>query len=108
MYIVGLRFFGSYKNTDKKKILRAFSEGLIMRGVVQRYIFTKYPYVGIFMSAFLFQGMHYTTRVSDAMLYFTSGLVNAIIFYKTGRLELAMIIHAINNLVALILLSITL
>ncbi len=56
-------------------MIPAFGEELMMRGVVQRYIFPKLPYIGILMSAFLFQGMHYTTKLSDAMLYFVSGLV---------------------------------
>ena len=86
-------------------LIPAFGEELIMRGVVQRYVFPKLPYIGIFASAFLFQNLHYTTRLSDALLYFASGLAYALVYHKTGRVEVTMAVHALNNLLALILLS---
>ena len=89
-------------------LMPAFSEELVMRGVVQRAVFPKLPVSGLLVSAFLFQSMHYTTRLSDALLYFTSGLVYALVHYRTGRLEFAMLLHALNNLAALLLLSLTL
>ena len=88
-------------------LLPAFGEELVMRGIIQRYVFSKLPYIGIFVSAFLFQSMHYTTRLTDALLYFASGLVFAVVYHKTGKLELTMGLHAINNFIALILIGLT-
>lgn len=89
-------------------LIPAFGEELITRGIIQRYIFPKLPYVGIVVSAWVFENLHYTTRATDTLLYFVSGLVLAIVYHKTARLELTMILHAFTNLVALVLIEIML
>ena len=89
-------------------LLPAFGEELVMRGVVQRYILPNIPYIGILASAFLFANLHYTTRISDTLLYFSSGLVFAIAYYKTERLEVTILLHALNNFIALILIQMNL
>lgn len=79
----------------------AFMEDLGLRSIVQRYIFSDRPYIRMLVSAFLFQSIHFTTRASDAAVYFLSGLAYAYLYKKTGRLEIPMFAHAMNNIIAL-------
>lgn len=77
-------------------------EEILTRGLVIRYLFPKYPYLGMLVSALLFASLHVTTLWIHFLTYFLMGLVFSWVYYRTGRIEYAIGIHALNNLLSIL------
>lgn len=78
-------------------ILPSLEEELVVRGLIQRYGFAKWPIVGIAVQAIIFGSMHYTTNPIHSLLYILNGALFGFIYYKSGRLEVPMLVHLIGN-----------
>lgn len=78
-------------------LIPAIEEELVVRGLIQRFAFAKWPIVGIIVQAIIFGSMHYTTNPYHAALYMLSGGLFGYLYYKSGRLEVPMIVHFIGN-----------
>ncbi|MHC5865674.1 CPBP family intramembrane glutamic endopeptidase, partial [Streptococcus pyogenes] len=66
-------------------ILPSLEEELVVRGLIQRYGFAKWPIVGIVVQAIIFGSMHYTTNPIHSLLYILNGALFGFIYYKSGR-----------------------
>lgn len=56
-------------------IIPAIEEEIVMRGLIQRFGFSKWPTLGILFQALIFAGMHYTTNPIHAFLFGASGAI---------------------------------
>lgn len=81
-------------------VFPAVIEEIITRGLFMRYAFPANPIIGIFISSAIFAGLHATTMPIHALQYFFMGIVLAVVYWKTGRIEASIIIHLLNNLMA--------
>ncbi|WP_423828480.1 CPBP family glutamic-type intramembrane protease [Staphylococcus aureus] len=45
----------------------------------------------------MFGSMHYTTNPIHSLLYILNGALFGFIYYKSGRLEVPMLVHLIGN-----------
>lgn len=78
-------------------VIPALEEELVLRGLIQRFGFAKWPIIGIIVQAIIFGNMHYTTNPYHATLYILSGGLFGYIYYKSGRLEVPILVHFIGN-----------
>lgn len=83
-------------------VLAPIQEEVMMRGLIMRYMFPNHPWIGIIISALLFAALHVTTLWIHFLIYFVMGLILAIIYYKTGRIEYAIGGHFLNNLIGIL------
>ncbi|MCI5775950.1 MAG: CPBP family intramembrane metalloprotease [Aerococcus sp.] len=81
-------------------VLAPIQEEIMMRGLIMRYMFPKYPWVGMFVSAFIFASLHLTDLWVHFFIYFGMGFGLAFIYYKTGRLEYSIAGHSLNNFIS--------
>ncbi|MDO4670215.1 MAG: type II CAAX endopeptidase family protein [Aerococcus sp.] len=75
-------------------------EEVITRGLIMRYLFPKYPYIGMVISAVVFASLHVTTLWIHFLTYFLMGLIFSWVYYQTGRIEYSIGLHMFNNLVS--------
>ena len=99
-------FAGLFYNLILIAILPAFGEELFFRGIVQRIFidWTKSPWFGIFIAAFLFSFMHLQFYGFLPRLYL--GFIFGVIYYWSGSIWLPILAHFINNAAAVVLLFI--
>ena len=74
--------------------------GIILRGLAKRY----HPAIAITVSAAFFGLIH--ANIWQGVPAFLIGLVLGYVYYKSGSLKLSMLMHMVNNVIALILLQI--
>ncbi len=99
-------FAGLFYNLILIAILPALGEELFFRGIVQRIFidWTKSPWLGIFIAAFLFSFMH--LQFYGFFPRFYLGFIFGVIYYWSGSIWLPILAHFINNAAAVILLFI--
>jgi membrane protease YdiL (CAAX protease family) len=83
-------------------VLPAIGEELIFRGILQRIFVRMFRsvYAGVIFTAFLFSTVHF--QFLGFLPRFILGLVCGLLFLWTGKLWLPVIVHFLNNSVALI------
>ena len=71
-------------------------EEFVFRGLIVKQAF-QFSKLGIFVSSFLFGALHMPTDLGSWILYGGMGLVLAMIYRKTQKLEFSIAVHALNN-----------
>ena len=83
-------------------ILNPIAEELIFRGIVMNFFFKHDAvWLPILLSGLLFTLEHSSTTIISYLIYFYLGAVFAFIYRKTGNITNTIILHSLNNLVAL-------
>lgn len=83
-------------------VLNPIAEELIFRGVVMNFFFKREAFwAPIILSGLLFTLEHSSTTLISYFIYFYLGAVFAFIYRKTGKITNSMLLHMLNNLVAL-------
>ncbi|MDU5812261.1 MAG: CPBP family intramembrane glutamic endopeptidase [Enterococcus casseliflavus] len=77
-------------------------EEIVFRGGFIGLLFEKYPIVGIISSVAVFTIIHSVTNLVEFLIYGAMGLIMALIYVKTKRLETAIAMHFLNNALAAI------
>ncbi|MFC0138314.1 CPBP family intramembrane metalloprotease [Staphylococcus petrasii] len=72
-------------------------EEVIFRGLLIKGIFRGVPIIGAIVSVILFAGAHGPTTIGEWFVYGFSGLIFVFAYLKTGRLEVAILTHILNN-----------
>lgn len=89
-------------------IAAPLAEEICFRGLLFRGFRTRLPFwLSAILAAAVFGLLHYETGVSAIPLLIFLGVVFALVYEKTGSLWPAIILHAANNLFALVALSAT-
>ncbi|MCR1955743.1 CPBP family intramembrane metalloprotease [Clostridioides mangenotii] len=79
-------------------VLSPIVEELIFRGVIIGKIFKNKPYIGIIVSSITFGFAHIGKGLVIVPMHIIGGLILSIAYFKTKRLEVPIIIHALINL----------
>lgn len=79
-------------------------EELLFRGVIMGKIFSPTSYWGLVISSLLFGLVHSPTDIGSWGIYAGGGFVLGWLYRKTGRLDYCMVLHFINNGLAMLLL----
>ncbi|NJI63819.1 CPBP family intramembrane glutamic endopeptidase [Staphylococcus epidermidis] len=77
-------------------------EECIFRGILIKVIFQKKQWLGTIFSVILFIIVHSPTNLTEYIIYGIPAIFYSIIYYKTQRIELPIIIHVINNLLGFV------
>ncbi|SET89409.1 hypothetical protein SAMN04487821_12776 [Enterococcus malodoratus] len=77
-------------------------EEIVFRAGIIKLLCEKLLILGIILSSFCFGMIHMATDLPNFVLYALMGLVFALIYYKTKRLEVSIMIHFLNNAIAAI------
>ncbi len=72
-------------------------EELVFRGFFFKFFFRKYPILAFVFSSVLFTVVHMPTDFISFFTYASLGLTMAFVYYKTRRIEMSMLTHALNN-----------
>ncbi|WP_237638995.1 CPBP family intramembrane glutamic endopeptidase [Staphylococcus epidermidis] len=75
-------------------------EECIFRGILIKVMFRKRQWIGAIFSIILFTIAHAPKDLVDYIIYGIPAVIYSIIYYKTQRLEMPIIIHSMNNLFA--------
>ena len=81
-------------------ILVPIIEECIFRGVFIKVLFQKSQRIGVIISILLFTFAHGPSSVTDFIIYGLPAVIYSVIYYKTKRLEIPIIIHIMNNILA--------
>ena len=81
-------------------ILIPIIEECICRGIFIKVLFQKSQRIGVIISILLFTFAHGPSSVIDFIIYGLPAVIYSVIYYKTKRLEIPIIIHIMNNLYA--------
>lgn len=73
-------------------------EEVIFRAAIINYWLKDLPIVGIAVSALIFGAFHSPTNVTSYFIYTLMGVVLAILYYKSQRIEVSIGVHILNNL----------
>ena len=71
-------------------------EETVMRGLILGRLFNN-SYLGVILSSLLFGLLHIPTNIGSWIIYGGMGLVLAVVYHKTQKLEYTIAIHFINN-----------
>ena len=71
-------------------------EEVVFRGFIVKQAF-HYSYLGVIVSSALFGAVHVPTDLGGWILYGGMGLVLALVYQKTKKLEYSIAVHALNN-----------
>lgn len=77
-------------------IVAPMVEETVMRGIILGRLF-KNSYLGVIVSSFLFGLLHMPSDIGSWIIYGGMGLVLALVYHKTEKLEYTIAIHLINN-----------
>ena len=81
-------------------ILAPIVEEIVFRGLIMKYLLPQWPLIGWLVSSALFAGFHQPQSLFEFGIYALMGAVLGLTYWKTRRLEYAVAVHVINNLVA--------
>lgn len=73
------------------------TEEIVFRGGIIGLLFKDLPIVGVIVSVLTFGYLHMATSILEFLIYASLGLIMALAYYKTKRLEVAIGIHFLNN-----------
>lgn len=83
--------------------LTPFAEELIFRGLITNLFFKDDSFwPKVILSGFIFSLGHVSTNIISFLVYFYMGAVLAFIYVKTGRIRIAIMLHMVNNAVAIV------
>lgn len=77
-------------------------EETVMRGLILGRTFNN-SYLGVILSSLLFGSLHMPTDIGSWIIYGGMGLVLAVVYHKTQKLEYTIAIHFINNALGVLL-----
>lgn len=80
-------------------------EEVVFRGLMMKYLLPDAPWLGLIASATLFGLAHQPNDGWEWGLYAGMGLILGLAYLATRKLEYAILVHIINNAVAVILMS---
>lgn len=80
-------------------------EELVFRGFVFKFFFRENRLFAYLLSSLLFTLIHMPTDVISFVTYGSLALVMGFVYYKTNRIEMSMLTHAINNLLPALVLA---
>lgn len=83
-------------------IVAPIVEETVMRGLILGRVFNN-SYLGVILSSLLFGLLHMPTDIGSWIIYGGMGLVLAVIYHKTQKLEYTIAIHFINNALGVLL-----
>lgn len=78
-------------------------EETVFRGIIYGKIFGNKSYLGLIVSSLMFGGLHVPSDIGSWVIYAGMGLVLGLVYHKTKNLSYCMIIHFINNGLAVVL-----
>ncbi|MBE5677113.1 CPBP family intramembrane metalloprotease [Staphylococcus sp. SS87] len=82
-------------------IIPPITEEIICRGLILRVLFRNHLFLGLIVSSIFFALIHASDTLIGYLPYFYSGLIFGYTYLKTKRLEVPILIHFINNLLAI-------
>ncbi|MBB1063592.1 CPBP family intramembrane glutamic endopeptidase [Limosilactobacillus fastidiosus] len=85
-------------------VLTPIAEELVFRGVLMNMFFksnTFWPKV--ILSGIVFSAGHLSTNIISFLLYCVMGMTLAYVYWKSGDIRNSMLLHGLNNLVAVLL-----
>ncbi|HEA6781305.1 TPA: CPBP family intramembrane metalloprotease [Staphylococcus aureus] len=85
-------------------IIPAIVEEIVFRGMIIRVVFRKHLFIGLVVSSLVFASLHESDTWIGYLPYLYSGVIFDLIYLKTKRLEVVILIHFINNLSSLLIL----
>lgn len=85
-------------------IIPAIVEEIVFRGMIIRVVFRKHLFIGLVVSSLVFASLHESDTWIGYLPYLYSGVIFGLIYLKTKRLEVVILIHFINNLSSLLIL----
>ncbi|HCY1003959.1 TPA: CPBP family intramembrane metalloprotease [Staphylococcus aureus] len=85
-------------------IIPAIVEEIVFRGMIIRVVFRKHLFIGLVVSSLVFASLHESDTWIGYLAYLYSGVIFGLIYLKTKRLEVVILIHFINNLSSLLIL----
>lgn len=85
-------------------IIPAIVEEIVFRGMIIRVVFRKHLFIGLVVSSLVFASLHESDTWIGYLPYLYSGVIFGLIYLKTNRLEVVILIHFINNLSSLLIL----
>ncbi|MEO1771926.1 CPBP family intramembrane glutamic endopeptidase [Candidatus Enterococcus ferrettii] len=80
-------------------------EELVFRGFVFKFFFRENRLFAYLLSSLLFTLIHVPTDLISFVTYGSLALVMGFVYYKTNRIEMSMLTHAINNLLPALVLA---
>lgn len=80
-------------------------EELVFRGFFFKFFFRENRLFAYLLSSLLFTLIHMPTDVISFVTYGSLALVMGFVYYKTNRIEMSMLTHAINNLLPALVLA---
>ncbi|MGM0216877.1 CPBP family intramembrane glutamic endopeptidase [Enterococcus sp. AZ109] len=117
VFVMFLALFANLQATENDQALQALStqaspvlmffamvvmapvlEELVFRGFFFKFFFRKYPILAFVFSSVLFTVVHVPTDFISFFTYASLALTMAFVYYKTRRIEMSMLTHALNNL----------
>ncbi|KFE41737.1 CPBP family intramembrane glutamic endopeptidase [Staphylococcus agnetis] len=81
-------------------VIPAISEEIVMRGIVMRVFFRNHLFIGMIVSSIIFAWLHEADSLIGYLPYFYSGIIFALVYLKTKRIEAAILVHFFNNLLS--------
>ncbi|HCV1217640.1 TPA: CPBP family intramembrane metalloprotease [Staphylococcus aureus] len=82
-------------------IIPAIVEEIVFRGMIIRVVFRKHLFIGLVVSSLVFASLHESDTWIGYLPYLYSGVIFGYTYLKTKRLEVPILIHFINNLLAM-------
>lgn len=86
-------------------VMAPVMEELVFRGFIFKFFFREKPIYAYLLSSLLFTLIHVPTDLISFVTYGSLALVMGFVYYKTNRIEMSMLTHAINNLLPAIVLA---
>lgn len=83
-------------------ILAPVSEEVVVRGFFLKYFFPHNRKLGWILSSLLFGMLHGPTDIISFLIYASMGAFLGGIYYKTNRIELAILAHFANNFLSML------
>ncbi|MFU2416973.1 lysostaphin resistance A-like protein [Peptacetobacter sp. AB800] len=89
-------------------LIEFYFSKIIFGPIIEEYIFRyiiignlgKMSKISMIISSILFSLAHMSTNILHWMIYFFMGMVLAIIYKKTEKIETSMLVHILNNFIA--------
>ncbi|MEE0450758.1 CPBP family intramembrane glutamic endopeptidase [Peptacetobacter sp.] len=89
-------------------LIEFYFSKIIFGPIIEEYIFRyiiignlgKMSKISMIISSILFSLAHMSTNILHWMIYFLMGMVLAIIYKKTEKIETSMLVHILNNFIA--------
>lgn len=83
-------------------VVAPLCEELIFRSLFADLITGKWAWLGLVLGSLAFAGIHLASSLGEWLVYGGMGAVLSLIYWKTKRLDYAILVHLLNNLIAFI------